>query len=312
MTSKASTAPGPALELAGVRQSFGDLTVLDGVSFSVERASIVALLGPNGAGKTTTIDLLEGFRRPDAGTVRVLGLDPFSQAEELRSRVGIMLQAGGTYSGIRVGEMIDLVASYSADPQDPDWLLGLVGLSAKKSRPVRRLSGGEQQRLSLALALLNRPELVFLDEPTAGMDAEARLACWELLRALRADGVTVLLTTHLLDEAEALADKVVVLAGGGGRGEGTPPGPTPPERAAVELAAEPPLEPAALAEALELGPEDVEETPEGLLVRARPTPGLVTALAAHAEGRGSLITHLGLPQRSLEDVVLALGRAGAN
>ncbi len=183
---------------------------------------MLALLGPNGAGKTTTVEMCEGFVTPDSGTVRVLGLDPIADSEALRPRIGVMLQGGGAYPGSKAGEMLDLVAAYSADPLDPAWLLRSLGLEEARRTPYRRLSGGQQQRLALACALVGRPELVFLDEPTAGLDAQARLLVWELIDALRRDGVAVLLTTHLMDEAEELADEVVIIDHGRIVAAGTP------------------------------------------------------------------------------------------
>ncbi|WP_295629486.1 ABC transporter ATP-binding protein [uncultured Corynebacterium sp.] len=211
----------PALVLRGATKRFGDVTAVDGLDMTLDRGRVLALLGPNGAGKTTTVEMCEGFVRPDEGEVRVLGLDPTRDADELRSRIGIMLQGGGAYPGVRVGEMLELVASYSADPLDVGWLLDVVGLSRHRGTSYRRLSGGQQQRLSLACALVGRPELVFLDEPTAGLDAQSRLAVWDLVSSLRRDGVTVVLTTHLMDEAEALADEVIIIDRGRAVASGT-------------------------------------------------------------------------------------------
>lgn len=203
-------------------KKFGDTTVVNGLDLQVGRGEVMALLGPNGAGKTTTIEMCEGFSSPSAGEIRVLGISPGDEPDRLRSRIGIMLQGGGSYSGIRVEEMLRLAASYHANPHDPAWLLDVVGLTKQRRTTWRRLSGGQQQRLSLALALIGRPELVFLDEPTAGMDAQSRLLVWKLIGQLRADGVTVIVTTHLMDEAEALADRVVIIDRGRIVAEGTP------------------------------------------------------------------------------------------
>ena len=202
----------PALEVEGLVKEYGGRAVVDGVSLTVQSGSVLALLGPNGAGKTTTVEICEGFRRPDAGTVRVLGRHPRDKA--LRPRVGVMPQSGGAYPGLRAQELLRLLASYSASPLDVDDLLERLALDQVRRTSYRRLSGGQQQRLSLAMAIIGRPELVFLDEPTAGLDPQARHATWELVEALRADGVTVVLTTHLLDEAERLADDVVVIDAG--------------------------------------------------------------------------------------------------
>lgn len=194
-----------------VIKTYGDVNAVNGLSFRANYGEILCLLGPNGAGKTTTIEMCEGFKKPTSGHIEVLGLDPARNPDAVRSRIGIMLQGGGSYSGIKVKEMLELSASYNEDPLDPEWLLDTLGLRGVAKNSYRRLSGGQQQRLSLALAIIGRPELVFLDEPTAGMDAQSRLAVWDLIRSLRADGVTVILTTHLMDEAEALSDHVVII-----------------------------------------------------------------------------------------------------
>ena len=198
------------------------MAAVNGLSFRLARGSLLALLGPNGAGKTTTVEICEGFTKADAGQVRVLGLDPWRQGPSLRPRIGVMLQAGGAHASARTGEMLDLMARCSANPLDPAWLLDVLGLSSSTRTPVRRLSGGQVQRLSLAMALVGRPEMLFLDEPTAGMDPQARHLVWDLLRAARADGVSILLTTHLLDEAELLADRIVIIDNGRSVADGTP------------------------------------------------------------------------------------------
>ncbi|OFN35553.1 ABC transporter ATP-binding protein [Corynebacterium sp. HMSC072A04] len=200
-----------ALVLDNVMKTYGDVNAVNGLSFRANYGEILCLLGPNGAGKTTTIEMCEGFKKPTSGRIEVLGLNPARNPDAVRSRIGIMLQGGGSYSGIKVKEMLELSASYNDNPLDPEWLLDTLGLRGVAKSSYRRLSGGQQQRLSLALAIIGRPELVFLDEPTAGMDAQSRLAVWDLIRALRADGVTVILTTHLMDEAEALSDRVVII-----------------------------------------------------------------------------------------------------
>ncbi|MDU0477748.1 ABC transporter ATP-binding protein [Staphylococcus chromogenes] len=211
-----------ALVVDKVSKRFGNKVAVNQLSFQVPTGTVLALLGPNGAGKTTTIEMCEGFQRPTTGGIEVLGMNPATQAEAVRERIGIMLQGGGAYPGIKVREMLHLVASYSANPHDPDWLLELVGLSDHATTPYRRLSGGQQQRLSLATALINKPELIFLDEPTAGMDAQSRLRVWDIIRQLRVDGVTVILTTHLMDEAEALADHVIIIDSGRIVAQGSP------------------------------------------------------------------------------------------
>ncbi len=204
-------AESPAVLIEGLVMAYGDKRAVDGLSMQVARGSITAVLGPNGAGKTTTLETCEGYRRPQAGTVRVLGLDPQRQRRDLLPRIGVMLQAGGAWSGVRAMEMLDHVASLHAHPLDTAMLHERLGLADCGRTPYRRLSGGQQQRLGLAMALVGRPELVFVDEPTAGMDPQARRTTWELLEEIRADGVTVVLTTHHMDEAEHLADQIHII-----------------------------------------------------------------------------------------------------
>ena len=201
---------------------YGELTAVDGVTFSAEAGRVTVVLGPNGAGKTSTIEHLEGYRRAHSGHARVLGLDPVADHAALTRQVGIMLQQGGIPTGIRPAEVLRQYAGFFDDPVDPDELLGMVGLGERRRTTYRRLSGGEQQRLSLALALVGRPRCVFLDEPTAGVDLEGRDLIRSVLDGLRDDGVTVLVTTHDLDEAERLADHVVIIDRGRVVAEGAP------------------------------------------------------------------------------------------
>jgi ABC-2 type transport system ATP-binding protein len=190
---------------------YGDVVAVDGLDLTIERGTITAVLGPNGAGKTTTLETCEGYRRPQAGDVRVLGLDPWASRRELLPRIGVMLQQGGAWGGVRAMEMLRHVASLHAHPLDVDLLGERLGLGECGRTTYRRLSGGQQQRLGLAMAIVGRPELVFVDEPTAGMDPAARRTTWDLLRELRAAGVTVVLTTHYIEEAERLADQVHIV-----------------------------------------------------------------------------------------------------
>lgn len=201
----------PAVEVDGLVMRYGDKAAVDSLSLRVPRGSVTAVLGPNGAGKTTTLETCEGYRRPQAGTVRVLGLDPVRDRRELLPRIGVMLQGGGAWSGVRAMEMLRHVAALHAHPLDPALLSERLGLGECGRTPYRRLSGGQQQRLGLALALVGRPELVFVDEPTAGMDPAVRRSVWDLLEELRGDGVTVVLTTHYMEEAERLADLVHII-----------------------------------------------------------------------------------------------------
>ncbi|WLQ35165.1 ABC transporter ATP-binding protein [Streptomyces castrisilvae] len=195
-----------------VRRSYaGGFEAVTGVSFSVARGELFALLGTNGAGKTSTVELLEGLARPDAGTVRVLGHDPYAERSRVRPRIGVMLQEGGFPSDLSVAETVRMWAGCTSGARPTGEALELVGLGHRARVRVKQLSGGERRRLDLALALLGRPEVLFLDEPTTGLDAEGRRDTWELVRRLQEDGITVLLTTHYLEEAEALADRLAIM-----------------------------------------------------------------------------------------------------
>ncbi|MDP1805003.1 MAG: ABC transporter ATP-binding protein, partial [Acidimicrobiales bacterium] len=213
----------PSIDVSGlvVRYPAGVVAV-DGLTFTAGAGEVLALLGPNGAGKTTTVETLEGYKSPTSGTVRVLGLDPVADHAKLTPRIGVMLQKGGVYPGIRPVEALRLFASFYSSPEDPAQLLDRLGLAAVARTPWRRLSGGEQQRLSLALALVGRPEVAFLDEPTAGVDVSGRQVIREVIAELRARGCCVLLATHELDEAERVADRVVIVDHGRLLADGTP------------------------------------------------------------------------------------------
>ncbi|WP_460604320.1 ABC transporter ATP-binding protein [Jatrophihabitans fulvus] len=301
-----------AVEIVDLVKAYGSgertTRAVDGLSLTLPRGGVLALLGPNGAGKTTTIEICEGFRRPDSGRVRVLGLDPHADAAALRPRVGVMLQDGvGGYTGASALELLRLFASYAVRPQDPRALLDVVGLGDAARTAVKRLSGGQRQRLSLALALIARPELVFLDEPTAGMDPQSRRGTWELVRSLRADGVTVVLTTHFLDEAEQLADTVVVMDAGRIVAQGSPAELT---RAGAEgqirFRAEQDLPVAKLVEALPAGTSVVEDSPGRYLVTGEVTPQLLATLTAWCAAQQVLPEDLHVEKRTLEDVFLDL------
>ena len=305
MRSESTPADGPVLQLRGVVKRFGPVTAVDGLDLQLGRAEVLALLGPNGAGKTTTVEMCEGFITPDAGTVSVLGIDPVADADQLRTRIGIMLQGGGAYPGVRVGEMLRLAASYSADPLDPDWLLETVGLAGHEKSNYRRLSGGQQQRLSLALALVGRPELVFLDEPTAGLDAQSRLAVWDLIAALRRDGVSVVLTTHLMDEAEALADKVVIIDHGAVVAQGSVSELTSTADPIISVRCASGIDLDILEDRLNDPRVSVSAVrPDRFTVTAPVSPELVTALTTAVAEQNVLITSLRVEQRSLESVFL--------
>ncbi|MEU7586238.1 ABC transporter ATP-binding protein [Micromonospora sp. NPDC049230] len=203
-----------AISVRGLRKTYGDNVAVAGVDLDVHRGEVFALLGPNGAGKTTTVEILEGYRRRDAGEVTVLGTDPAHPDADWRSRVGIVLQGTGEFDELTVAEVIRHFSGFYPDADDPDKVIERVGLADKATARTHSLSGGQRRRLDVALGIIGRPELLFLDEPTTGFDPEARREFWELIRDLAAAGTTIVLTTHYLDEAEALADRVGVIAGG--------------------------------------------------------------------------------------------------
>ncbi|HEX7660984.1 MAG TPA: ABC transporter ATP-binding protein, partial [Pseudonocardiaceae bacterium] len=298
----------PAVEVSGLVKRYGTTFAVTGLSFTVPAGSVVALLGPNGAGKTSTVEVCEGFRAADAGTVRVLGLNPATDGTRLRSRIGVMPQGGGAYPGVRADEMLRLVAACAANPLDPAWLLSTLGLDSVRRTPYKRLSGGQQQRLSLACALVGRPELVFLDEPTSGMDPQARRLVWDMVSALRSDGVTVLLTTHLMDEAEALADRVLIIDHGRLVAEGTPDELTrvDADNQQLRFEAMPGLNLTLLAKAL---PESCTVTEVRLghyMVTGPIDPQVLSTVTAWCAQQGVLAEALHVAKRSLEDVFLEL------
>ncbi|MBC2935002.1 ABC transporter ATP-binding protein [Nocardioides sp. zg-1228] len=290
--------------------AYGDKVAVDGLSLEVARGSVTAVLGPNGAGKTTTLETCEGYRAPQRGTVRVLGLDPQRDRAALHPRIGVMLQSGGAWSGVRAVEMLEHMASLHARPLPTGMLVGRLGLADCGRTPYRRLSGGQKQRLGLAIALVGRPELVFVDEPTAGMDPQARRTTWELLEEVRADGVTVVLTTHHMDEAEHLADRIHIIDRGTVIASGTPAELTRGGRSAtIRLVVNRPF-PEGAPESLraELGPDtEVRQLDEVSMLVHGPadgsTLGRVSRWCEHHEVLPQTLT---LGQRTLEDVFLEL------
>ncbi|MDC7112129.1 ABC transporter ATP-binding protein [Corynebacterium pseudodiphtheriticum] len=293
----------PAVVLDNVSKRFADTSAVDALHLTVPRGRIVSLLGPNGAGKTTTIEMCEGFTQPSSGRIEVLGMNPATEPDKVRQRIGMMLQGGGGYSGATVSEQLNLAAKYYANPHDPEWLIDLVGLRPHSTTTYRRLSGGQQQRLSLALALLPRPELIFLDEPTAGMDAQARRSTWELIEALRRDGVTVVLTTHLLDEAERLSDYIYIMDHGQLQISGTP------QELLAQSTGESLTFTTDTALADDMLPSDWSLSSIGhnrYLLHSTPTPELIEQLGTTMAAHKILLRELNVTARSLEDVFLAV------
>jgi ABC-2 type transport system ATP-binding protein len=211
-----------AVEVRGLRKEYGDRVAVDGIDLDIAQGEVLALLGPNGAGKTTTVEILEGYRKRGSGQVSVLGEDPGRAARRWRSRLGIVPQTADDGAPLKVIEIVRHFARYYPDPRDPAEVVEKVGLAGKANAPIRSLSGGQRRRVDVALGIVGRPELVFLDEPTTGFDPEARRQFWGLISGLAGEGTTILLTTHYLEEAEALADRVAVIARGRIVAEGTP------------------------------------------------------------------------------------------
>ncbi|XVQ07850.1 ABC transporter ATP-binding protein [Spirillospora sp. CA-255316] len=294
-----------AVEVGDLVKRYGPSTAVDGLSFRAARGAVTAMLGPNGAGKTTTIEICEGFRRADSGRVRVLGLDPVADGRALKPRVGVMPQSGGVPGTARAGEFLRLVASFHSRPLNPAALLERLGLAGQARTPFRRLSGGQQQRLSLAVALVGRPELVFLDEPTTGLDPQARHSTWELVEELRGAGVAVVLTTHYMEEAERLADHVVIVDHGTVVAQGAPAELAGAERQ-LRFRARPGLGLDELLSALPLG-SAAKESPAGhYLVEGDVRPELLATVTAWCASHGVMAEELRIERRTLEDVFLEL------
>ena len=305
--------PAAAVEVRDLVMRYGDKTAVDGLDLDVARDTITAVLGPNGAGKTTTLETCEGYRRPQHGSVRVLGLDPMRERSTLLPRIGVMLQSGGAWSGVRAVEMLRHIASLHADPLPIDMLVDRLGLDSCGRTPYRRLSGGQQQRLSLAMAVVGRPEVVFIDEPTAGMDPQARRTTWDLLRELRADGVTVVLTTHYMDEAEQLADHIHIIDRGRLIASGSPVELTRGNSATIRLVVTEPFPadaPASLQKALGGGVEVRPIDARSLLITGTADSTTLAKVSAWCEQQRVLPESLNLGQRNLEDVFLELTGRG--
>jgi ABC-2 type transport system ATP-binding protein len=293
----------PAIEVVGLVVAYGPKLAVDGLDLRVERGEVVALLGRNGAGKTTTVETLEGYRRSASGTVRVLGLDPARPADhrELARRVGVMLQKGGIYPAMGPKDALELFSRYYDQPAPPSDLLRRLGLEGVAGTPWRRLSGGEQQRLSLALALVGNPELVFLDEPTAGVDPGGRLDIRAEIARLRQSGVTVLLTSHEMEEAERVADRIVIIDRGRVVASGTAAALTS-GGSQTYFEAEAGIDVAALGAAL--GAVVAEAAKGEYVVACPPSPALTAALTAWLAERNIHLTGLRAGKERLEDVFL--------
>jgi ABC-2 type transport system ATP-binding protein len=296
-----------AVEVRDLVKVYDGRCVVDRLTFSVQPGEVFALLGPNGAGKTTTVEILEGYRKPDEGAVRVLGLDPARQGAALKPRIGLMLQQGGLFPQITAGEALRLFAAFYPDPEDHDTLLDQLQLREVARTRFRQLSGGQKQRLSLALALVGRPQLVFLDEPTAAMDPQARRSTWNIIRSLRSRGTTVLLTTHFMDEAEQLANRVAIVDRGKLVALDSPAGLRHAVADEIRVHTRPALDLRELAAALGLSPRQVARENDGTLVlHVEPTPAAIAELTAWLANRGVLLTELRAGSRSLEQAFLTL------
>ncbi|MGW2147227.1 ABC transporter ATP-binding protein [Nonomuraea bangladeshensis] len=288
------------IEVTDLRKSYAGLNVLDGVSFSVEEGEIFGVLGPNGAGKTTAVECVEGLRRPDSGTVRVLGLDPVRDARRMREQIGVQLQQTQLPENLKVWEALDLYASFYADPRDWRALLEEWGLAEKRNARFGKLSGGQKQRLFIALALVGKPRVAFLDELTTGLDPQARRATWELIKQVRASGVTVVLVSHFMDEVEELCDRVAVLDRGRIVALDTPSGLMEGEhRMRFTLKA---------GEAPDLsglpGVTGVSRTGDRVVVTGR--GDFATAVTAHLARHQVLVSDLRIDKRTLDDAFAAL------
>jgi ABC-2 type transport system ATP-binding protein len=303
-----------AVEVESLTITYGDVVAVDGLSFRAEAGEVTCVLGPNGAGKTSTIESLEGLRRPSLGRLSVIGLDPRRDHRSLVERIGVMLQEGGVHPGVRTLEALRHAAALYAESLDPVALVERLGLSGLERRTYRQLSGGEQRRLALALALVGRPQVAFLDEPTTGVDPAGRRVIRQAIADLRAEGVTVLLTTHDLDEAERVADRVVIIDRARLVAEGSLEeivrGPAAGE--SVRFAAPPGIDTEALSTRLE-GAAVAETGPGEYEVRAAPTPATVAAITAWLAERDLPLGDLRAGRQRLEDVFLRLtsGAPGA-
>ncbi|HEV2458796.1 MAG TPA: ABC transporter ATP-binding protein [Ktedonobacterales bacterium] len=297
-----------AIRMRGLRKVYGERVAVRDLSFAVQPGEIFALLGPNGAGKTTTIEILEGYRTADGGSVEVLGLDPQRDGARLKPLLGVMLQQDGVYPILRAREVLALFAHFFADPEDPDELLRLVGLTDAAGTRCRQLSGGQKRRLALALALVGKPRLLVLDEPTTGMDPQARRATWDIILGLKERGATIMLTTHFMDEAERLADRIAIIDAGSLLALDTPAGLTRQQSTTtteVHFTATPGLDVGAigrLPSARLVG----EDAPGTYLLETGDARALLVELTTFLRERGADLSELRVGRTSLEDVFLRL------
>lgn len=299
----------PALEITDLVVRFGSTTAVDGLSLAAHSGQVSAIVGPNGAGKTTTIETCEGYRRPTSGRVRILGLDPVSDATQLHPRIGVMLQDGGVPSGARASETLEHFARFYRNPQNPQELINLLGLNTVRS-PYRRMSGGEQQRLKFAIALVGRPELVILDEPTAGLDAHAKRIVWDVVRQLRANGVSVILTTHLMDDVEQLADEVFVVHRGRVVANGSPSELVAAGEPSMTFRATPGIDLSELQSNLPVG-VSVAESPIGTYCLSGVAGSTALRLISNwSEAQNVEVYDIASGRRNLEDVFMELTTGG--
>lgn len=298
-----ATSTAPAVVVEELSVTYGDRVAVDGVSFTAAAGEVVAILGPNGAGKTTTVETLEGYRRPAAGRVQVLGLDPVADHTALTPLIGVMLQQAGIYPMMNAERALALFASYYEQSRDAGELIELLGLRGVAATPFKRLSGGEQQRLALALAIVGRPQVVFLDEPTSGVDPAGRLAVRAVIASLREGGACIVLTSHELDEVERLADRVVIIDHGRVVAAG-PPGEIGAEPEEIRFSAVAGLDLADLAGAL--GAPVIEASPGEYRVAIVPTPILLASLTTWMAERDLTLGSLSAGRERLEDVFLKL------
>ncbi|HEX5014945.1 MAG TPA: ABC transporter ATP-binding protein [Candidatus Limnocylindrales bacterium] len=306
MTGTTSLGADAVIRVEGLRKVYGDLVAVDGISFQVEKGEVFGLLGPNGAGKTTTVEVLEGLRKPDGGSVSVLGIDVDRHADQLKPRIGVSLQNAALYPKLTVIELLELFASFYPKSRTPDELIELMDLGEKRKSRTQELSGGQRQRLSVALALVGDPELVFLDEPTTGMDPAARRALWDVIVRLRDEGRSVLLTTHYLEEAEILCDRIAIIDHGKILELGT----------VTELVDRRFRERAVRFDAIEgLGDERLAAMPgvasfareDGeIVLYSRDVPATIGAVLAASEELNAEPDNLAVRRATLEDVFLAL------